>query len=43
MVLKYGKLNSQNKRVVKQLDPRARIEELKTMYRNATTQSDEGL
>ena len=44
MLLRYGTLNPENKKAVKQLlDPKARIEQLKMMYRNATSKESEGL
>ena len=45
MLLRYGTLHPKNKKAaVKQLpDPKARIEQLKMMYRNATSKESEGL
>ena len=44
LLLRYGTLNPKNKKAVKQLlDPKARIEQLKMMYRNATSKESEGL
>ena len=46
MLLKYGTGNPRNKKSVKQKDPKARIEELKRMYRDAAiapTKKNEGM
>ena len=39
-MLKYGTGNPRNKKSVKQKDPKARIEELKRMYRAAAVPPD---
>lgn len=44
LLLKYGTVNpkNRNKTAVKSKDPKARIEELKRMYRNAAIKNNDG-
>ena len=41
-MLKYGTGNPRSKKTVKHKDPKARIEELKKMYRDASAKDNEG-